>query len=529
MKRIHWIALVPLLSLASCTTLMGLLGDSGESKPKAPPVPADRKAPVTLYGESMLRVVRDCIGRGDLLEARFLVQDLEAAGLPEAQTRELAGLRAQVDKGYRPDVESSLSNGDVLVAAKDFNGKYGYIDATGRFAIPARFVEAAEFSEGLALVREAKDQPQCFIDRDGGKVLEIKPTIERYFYDQGKKTVWMVRDGVDSQVPYDGSFDIPLSRIQIEAKGGFHDGLARCELRCYKVEMKGAYTQGRQGTIYIDRTGRERLFFPTSMFWISDADHDCDDFSGGLARVLRKKKGERLYGYVDTTGRWIQEPAFAYAGSFFDGMAAVMYPNTDKWGFLDASGKVALKPFYQSKNVECFQDGILVGEDGIEGKFLLLGRDGRVRASFPSKATAGADSMDQAKGIAARSGDGVVLVAWRKGTVSVQGNADDVVESVIGVDGTGRELFAVSGWSGQRVFVNSVEPFSNGRAFVMVRDQARMKELWGVLDTRGNWVVAPTDAWTPAGAFRNGLARVRMTATGAVVFLDRAGKPAYQE
>jgi hypothetical protein len=45
---------------------------------------------------------------------------------------------------------------DSLLPVRQPDGRLGYLDATGRFAIPARFAEAGRFSEGLAPVREIR-------------------------------------------------------------------------------------------------------------------------------------------------------------------------------------------------------------------------------------------------------------------------------------------------------------------------------------------------------------------------------------
>ena len=511
------------VALAGCGSLGEALDDSvAAQKPTPAARPADSKAPLDQYGAAMLETIRAYIADGCVVEASWLAQDLAAAGLNASQQKELADLRVKIDAAYKPDGESSLYNTDLLVPAKDYTGKYGYIDATGKFVIPARFTKADEFSEGLALVEEQKGQPKFFIDRTGAKVLEIKPRLDYYFYDQAKKTVWMVRDGKDSQEPYDGSFPIPLEKISVEVQGGFHNGLARCDLRTYKVTITGAYTMPRQGTIYIDRTGQERLFFPTDMWWLSDSEYQCRDFCNGKALVMREKKNERLFGYIDPTGAWTTEPSFSAAGFYRDGVAAVMYPNTDRWGFVDATGAVAIKPFYQSKDVGSFSDGLLICKDGTNEKYLVIRKDGSHAAELNFGGQDN-ETMDFAKSICNRSGDGVVGVAWRKGTLG-----PGLVESFIGLDRNGKELFTLNTVNGGVLLVREIGDFSNGRSFVRTfnRDGS---ETWGIIDTRGNWVVLPTPDWVPQDNFSNGLGKVKMTVDGSFAYLDRAGKIVYKE
>ena len=52
------------------------------------------------------------------------------------------------------------------------NGKYGFIDKTGKEVIPIKYDDANSFSEGLAMVR--LDKKYGFIDKTGKEVIHIK-------------------------------------------------------------------------------------------------------------------------------------------------------------------------------------------------------------------------------------------------------------------------------------------------------------------------------------------------------------------
>ena len=53
------------------------------------------------------------------------------------------------------------------------NGKWGYIDSTGKIVIKPQFVSAEEFSEGLAAI-ENEHGKHGFIDESGAIVIEPK-------------------------------------------------------------------------------------------------------------------------------------------------------------------------------------------------------------------------------------------------------------------------------------------------------------------------------------------------------------------
>jgi hypothetical protein len=123
-----------------------------------------------------------------------------------------------------------------------FCGRWGFIDQKGTFVIEPQFIEAFDFSEGLAAVRIRQvNAPQAqwlcgYIDRTGNVVIEPR---------------------------FDGAFD-------------FSDGIAR------------VVVAGRRG--FIDKNGK----------WVVEAKFDdARDFHEGLAAV---KIADR-WGYIDTSGK----------------------------------------------------------------------------------------------------------------------------------------------------------------------------------------------------------------------------------
>jgi len=125
----------------------------------------------------------------------------------------------------------------------------------------------------------------------------------------------------------------PKFKAYSNSGGEFHDGL---------VEI--AASDG----VYADRTGKIVLNKRLYRGW---------DFSENLAVAMRK--GENVWGYIDTTGAFVIPPQFAsspndYVHPFSDGFAMVEV--RERYGYIDKSGKFAIPP--QFLDAASFADGM---------------------------------------------------------------------------------------------------------------------------------------------------------------------------
>jgi len=176
------------------------------------------------------------------------------------------------------------------------NGRWGFIDETGKYVIDAKFVMVKRFSEGLAAVvfkeNENSYQTVGYIDQSGRVV--IPP--------------------------------------QFSGEGGSVSDLAFSEgLAAVRVYKDKVYKWG-----YIDKSGK---------VVIEPQFAAAGPFSEGRAMVGIAEPSWTInytWGFIDTEGRWIAKPQFGSAGEFSEGLAPVLMK--DKVGFINLQGEIAIKP-----------------------------------------------------------------------------------------------------------------------------------------------------------------------------------------
>ena len=292
------------------------------------------------------------------------------------------------------------------------NGKWGYIDRSGRVVVPTRFDVANDFSEGLGAV--LVDGKWGFVDERGKLVIEPQFSGVHEF-SEGLARVQVGGDkysqlGKWGFIDKTGRFVIAPQYDELtavaDASQGFHEGLAMIEVnglkgfidKTGKVVIKPRFQYGSHfveglanvsetfnrdwGYIdhsgawaipprfdyasvfseglapvetggvcgYIDKTGSLKLSPPWKPSGTSDCAVTYGHFNGGLSRW---KFGDK-YGFIDKTGAIVIQPRFDLTFDFSEGMAYVV--EDDRYGFVDATGRLAIEPqFYRAKD---FRNGL---------------------------------------------------------------------------------------------------------------------------------------------------------------------------
>jgi hypothetical protein len=221
------------------------------------------------------------------------------------------------------------------LAAVRVRGRYGYIDPAGHWVIPPRFKYAFAFHEKLAWV---DDEPSGFIDRTGRLVLSAPPAGYCREFREGLAKV------------------TPLERAGPSTPQALPSG-AGAALSAPAGEGDASIPSPEIG--FIDRTGRYTIPPRFEAAW---------DFSEGMAAVKLNGK----WGFIDRTGAIVIEPTFDDASYFSEGAAAVVAQG--KTIFIDKAGHPLFRASYEDGLG--FREGLAAVKQG--GKWGYIGKSGRL-------------------------------------------------------------------------------------------------------------------------------------------------------
>jgi len=198
--------------------------------------------------------------------------------------------------------------------------KKGFVNSKGKVIECRSYESVSDFSEGLA--RIVDDGRGGYINKRG--MMVIKPQF-RVAHDFAEGLAAVLPGGSDKLFGFinkEGKLVIPA---KFKMTWGFSEGLA-----FVGIDSSGALKFG-----YIDKFGL--LVIPPKYDF-------AEDFSEGLAAVGFGEYPNRKSGYIDKTGTMVIEPQFDDAHAFHEGLAAVKVG--EKWGFIDKEGNMVIKPEY---------------------------------------------------------------------------------------------------------------------------------------------------------------------------------------
>ena len=260
------------------------------------------------------------------------------------------------------------------LAAVGVGGKWGFVDSRGEIVIPARYQEVQDFSEGLCAVLSGGKWG--FIEKTGAFRGRERYECARPFSEGlaavriGQKWGFVNRDMKMAIKPrFDGawSFTEGLAPAKVGSRWGYanKNGKVVIPPRYYWVDnfSEGlAFVEGGQGSEgYIDKQGK---------LIISRRLYDANPFTDGVAAVVPKAGG--TYCLIDKQGTAITDPRFDSVGLFSDGLAVVTVDYVS--GYIDRTGKMVIKP--QFNTAERFSGGLagVRTKDGKDGYIDTTGR-----------------------------------------------------------------------------------------------------------------------------------------------------------
>lgn len=241
--------------------------------------------------------------------------------------------------------------------------KTGYIEASGKVAIPFQFQLADKFVDSRALV--LANEELGMIDRRGryvvppGKYEMLAPPRDPgglWAFREEKDGPWGLLD-LDGRVIVQPSLwpIMPLSEV------GYADGLFL--VKDPNPPEDPPFGSG-PGAVYLDNQGRIHVRIPNGYLYGMP-------FSEGLARAWRVGDG---FGFMDKTGKVVIPPAYRDAGDFHEGLAAVSKEDEGPWGYIDRSGQLVIPIIYDVAGR--FGEGLAAVERG--GKWGYIDKTGKV-------------------------------------------------------------------------------------------------------------------------------------------------------
>lgn len=286
-----------------------------------------------------------------------------------------------------------------------------------------------------------------------------------------------------------------------------------------------AVKYGDRGYGYIDRTGK---------FVIPPQYTLANNFSEGLAAVAIAGPGYPLWGYINRKGEWIIQPVLELGKPFYQGLAPIF--KDGKYGFINQTGAIAIQPKFDG--VDNFSEGLAAVQVG--GKYGYIDRQGNwvIEPQDYSEVLGFSEGFAR---IGIRNEIGLVQYGFidRTGKIVVQPQfiaAESFKEGLAAVQFYGDDY--LWGYVNQQGKLAIPHQFQTAQSFSEGLAGVQIDYRWGYIDPQGKLVIqanfypaqhytkdgiAGQPSWGPAvKPFSNGLAAVRVGDN--MGFIDSTGQ-----
>lgn len=346
------------------------------------------------------------------------------------------------------------------------DGKWGYINSSGRIVIPPQFDEAYDFEKsGFAYVKKSKGAG--LVDPTGRLV--VPPIYVQVNY----------VEEIDRIIAFT-MMSSPVYKFKILDNNGnpVVDKVFESDsLACFSHGLAPVKSLGVWG--YIDRYGRWRIdpkFFGAG----------CFDDETGLAPAAVGGK----WGYIDISGTWKIKPSFEYACHFSKGLASVQIGG--KFGYINPNGEVVITAKFPY--CDDFSGGLISFKDERTQKSGFIDGNGRiaippkfddVNAFFSNRSFAQA-SIDGRWGLIDRTGNWVLKPVFDRMPFFGEAGLSPMRDARGGKWG----FINLKGeWAIQPIFASARGFNDRGLALVSIKEDQGTK--WGYIDTWGKWIIGP--------------------------------------
>ena len=267
---------------------------------------------------------------------------------------------------------------------KDMDGKCGYIDSNGKLAIPVQFTFCGTFSQGLATIQFNKytgtDTTFHKINEQGKVVFPTTLYVGEFVDNVAPARKDMYAQHKCGYIDIGGNWLTPPA---FDYCGSLSDGLAKVEVG---TESRKCGYVDRKGKVSVPLNFERCLNFNEGLavvaVYVKWKDRLLVDTSLGrfILRVLHPPNDTNLFeeppswypqiswGYINQSGTWAIAPQYENASSFSEGWAAV--GKDGEMGYIDTKGKTVLKS--QFVHAEGFRDGYAKVAIGTPNKGIIV-------------------------------------------------------------------------------------------------------------------------------------------------------------
>ncbi len=260
------------------------------------------------------------------------------------------------------------------------DGRFGYMDRTGRIVAEPQFMDASDFNDGMGRVRAPTgdgEEKHGYVDISGRLVILPRYKMARLFCDGWAAVDGCYIDKTGTKV-LEGDFgdfskglaanighsnpDLVIRDKTGKTVAALETGLATSSRQISEgmvavIQMaRGPEAGGKDRGHWGFANTNGQVVVPCQFFGVGD-------FGDGLAPVakdvkpdaaeIRRGPGRIRWGYVNRTGALAIPARFAEAGHFSEGLAAVR-DESNQWSYIDQAGAVVLK-------VDCDEAGQFLG------------------------------------------------------------------------------------------------------------------------------------------------------------------------